>query len=57
MRQSGAQLEATKTAGALGIGRPTVESHLRALEITHAVKIVRPFFGGGRKEIIKMPKV
>lgn len=57
MRQSGGQLEATKTAGALGIGRPTVESHLRALEITHAATMVRPFFGGGRKEIIKMPKV
>jgi len=57
MRQSGGQLEATKTAGALGIGRPTVESHLRALEITYAATMVRPFFGGGRKEIIKMPKV
>ena len=57
MRQSGGQLETTKAAGALGIGRPTVESHLRALEITHAVTTVRPFFGGGRKEIVKMPKV
>lgn len=57
MRQSGGQLDATKTAGALGIGRPTVESHLRALEITHAATIMRPFFGGGRKEIVRMPKV
>jgi predicted AAA+ superfamily ATPase len=57
MRQSGGQLEATKAAGALGIGRPTVESHLRALEITHAAIAIRPFFGGGRKEIIKMPKI
>ncbi|MEI7637548.1 MAG: hypothetical protein WCJ37_09605 [Syntrophus sp. (in: bacteria)] len=36
-------MDATKTAGALGIGRPTVESHLRALEITHAATILRPF--------------
>jgi predicted AAA+ superfamily ATPase len=36
LRQSGGQLEVTKTAVALGITRPTVESHLRALEITHA---------------------
>jgi hypothetical protein len=57
MRQSGGQLETTKAAGALGIGRPTVESHLRALELTHAVATIRPFFGGGRKEIVKMPKV
>lgn len=57
MKQSGGQFEATKAASALGIGRPTVESHLRALEITHAVTLVRPFFGGGRKEIVKMPKI
>jgi hypothetical protein len=57
MRQSGGQLEMTKTASALGISRPTLESHLSAMEITHAVTMVRPFFGGGHKEIIKMPKV
>jgi hypothetical protein len=34
-----------------------VESHLRALEITHAATLVRPFHGGGQNEIVKMPKV
>lgn len=34
LRQSGGQLAITRTASALGISRPTVESHLRALEIT-----------------------
>ena len=57
MRQSGGQLEMTRTAAALGITRPTVESHLRALEITHAVTLLRPFHGGGQSEIVKMPKV
>lgn len=57
LRQSGGQLEITKTATALGITRPTVESHLRALEITHAATLVRPFAGGGQREIVKMPKV
>lgn len=57
MRQSGGQLEVTRTATALGITRPTVESHLRALEITNAVTLVRPFHGGGQNEIVKMPKV
>ena len=47
----------SKTATALGIARPTVESHLRALEITHAIVMVRPFHGGGGKELVKMPKV
>jgi len=56
MRQSGGQFEVTRTATALGITRPTVESHLRALEITHAVTLVRPFHGGGQNEVVKMPK-
>ena len=57
LRQSGGQFEVTKTATAIGITRPTVESHLRALEITHAVTVVRPFHGGGQHELTKMPKV
>lgn len=57
LRQSGGQFEVTKTASAISITRPTVESHLRALEITHAVTVVRPFHGGGQNEIVKQPKV
>jgi predicted AAA+ superfamily ATPase len=57
MRQSGGQFEATRTATALGISRPTVESHIGALEITHAVTVVRPFHGGGQNELVKQPKV
>jgi hypothetical protein len=57
LRQSGGQLGATKTATALGIARPTVESHVRALEVSHAVTLVRPFHGGGQHELVKQPKV
>ncbi|HOY58340.1 MAG TPA: ATP-binding protein [Verrucomicrobiota bacterium] len=57
LRQSGGQFLVTKTATAVGVTRPTVESHLRALEITHAITLVRPFFGGGQSEIVKQPKV
>jgi len=57
LRQSGGQLEVTRTAAALGITRPTVESHLQALEITHAITLLRPFHGGGQKELVKQPKV
>ncbi len=57
LRQSGGQFEPTRAASAVGITRPTVESHLRALEITHAVTLVRPFHGGGQNEIIRQPKV
>jgi hypothetical protein len=57
LRQSGGQFEVTRTATALGITRPTVESHVSALQITHAVTVVRPFHGGGQNEIVKQPKV
>jgi hypothetical protein len=57
LRQSGGQFEITKTATALGITRVTVESHIRALEITHAVTVVRPFHRGGQKEIVKQPRI
>ena len=32
-------------------------SHLEALIVAHAITIVQPFFGGGKKEIVKRPKV
>jgi hypothetical protein len=57
LRQSGGQLGVTKTATALGIARPTVESHVRALEVSHAVTLVRPFHGGGQHELVKQPKI
>ena len=57
LRQSAGQLEVTRTAAALGISRPTVQTHLQALEITHAITLVRPFHGSGQKELLKMPKV
>jgi len=57
LRQSGGQFEVTRTATAIGITRPTVESHLRALEITNAVTLVRPFHGSGQNELVKQPKV
>lgn len=57
LRQSGGQLEVARAASALGISRPTVQSHLDALDATNAVTIVRPFHGGSPAEIVRMPKV
>lgn len=57
LRQSGGQIEISRAASELKISRLTIESHLRALEIMHAVTRIRPFFGNGQKEIVKMPKV
>ncbi len=56
MKQSGGLLEVTSTAAALGISRPTVESHLQALEATNALTLVRPYNSRRQSEIIKMPK-
>lgn len=57
LKQSGGLFEVARTASALGVSRPTVESHARALEFTHALTLLRPFHGGGQKELVKMPKV
>ena len=57
MKQSGGLFEITRAAGDLGISRPTVESHLRALKATNTISVLRPFHGGGQKELTKMPKI
>jgi len=55
--QSGGLLEITSLARESGLSRPTVMSHLDALTVAHAISIVQPFFGGGKKEIVRRPKV
>lgn len=56
LKQSGGLFETVRAASELGISRLTVESHLRALEITQALTLLRPFYGGGQKELVKIPK-
>jgi hypothetical protein len=57
LRQSGGLFEVSSASRELGIARPTVESHLRALEITHAASVIRPFHGSGQNELTRQPKV
>jgi len=57
LRQSGGQFDVSKAASELGIARATVDSHLRALETTHAATCVRPFHRGSSTELVKQPKV
>jgi len=54
--QSGGMLEITSLANESGLSRPTVMAHIEALAVAHAIYLVQPFFGGGRKEIVKRPK-
>jgi len=57
LRGSGGSFSVNGAATELGVARPTIESHLRALAITHAVTVVRPYHAGTRREIVKQPKV
>ena len=55
--QSGGVLDVTSLSKESGLSRPTVMSHIEALTVAHAINPVLPFFGGGKKEIVKRPKV
>lgn len=57
LRRSGGIFDTAKAASSLGISRPTVGAYLRAMEITRAVTVVRPYSGGSPKEIVKAPKI
>jgi predicted AAA+ superfamily ATPase len=55
--QSGGILEITRLAKESGLSRPTVMAHIEAMSVAHAITLIPPFFGGGKKEIVKRPKV
>ncbi len=57
LRQSGGLFEVSRAARELGISRPTIEAHVRALEITHAATVVRPYHRDSQKELVKTPKL
>ncbi len=55
--QSGGMLEITSLAKECGLSRPTVMAHIEALTVAHAIYLVQPYYGGGKKEIVRRPKV
>jgi predicted AAA+ superfamily ATPase len=55
--KSGSMVDAASLAQESGLSRPTVLRHLEALEVTHAICSLPPFFGGGTHEIVKRPKL
>ena len=57
LRQSGGMLDVTKIASESQISRPTVIHWLDIYQVTHVAHIIRPFRGGGRREILAQPKV
>ena len=55
--RSGGFLDIADLAKETGLSRPTVMSHLDAMEIAHAIIRLPPFHGGGHREIIRQPRV
>lgn len=56
LRQSGQLLEVTSLAKHSGLSRPTVMQYMEVLEVTHVIHRLRPYHGGGRREIVAQPK-
>jgi uncharacterized protein len=56
LRQSGGQLDYSQLANLSELSRPTVKAHVEAMQIAHAMHLLRPFHGGGKREIVSRPK-
>ena len=56
MRQSGGLVDYTNLAKLSDLSRLTVKSHIESLIIAHALHLLSPFHGGGRREITQRPK-
>jgi predicted AAA+ superfamily ATPase len=56
LRQSGGQLDYSQLANLSELSRPTMKNHIEAMQIAHAVHLLRPFHGGGKREIVSRPK-
>jgi hypothetical protein len=57
LRKSGGLLDITKIAAESQISRPTVTNWLEGYQATQVIHLVRPFSGGGRREIVAQPRV
>lgn len=57
LRLSGGQMEASALAQPCGLSRPTVLNYLNVLELTHVAAFIRPYSGGGKRELVRQPKV
>ena len=56
LRQSGGQVDYSRLANLSELSRATVRSHIEAMQAAHAVHLLPPFHGGGRREIVGRPK-
>ena len=56
LRQSGGQVDYSQLANLSELSRTTVKAHIEAMQVAHAVHLLRPFHGGGKREIVSRPK-
>ena len=56
MRQSSGMLDYSNLAKLSELSRPTVNAHIEAMTIAHAVYLLPPFSGGSKREIVQRPK-
>jgi predicted AAA+ superfamily ATPase len=56
LRQSGSLVDYTHLAQLSDLSRHTVKAHVEAMSIAHAVFLLPPFHGGGRREMTHRPK-
>ena len=56
LRQSGSLMDYTNLGRLSDLSRHTVKAHVEAMSIAHAVSLLPPFHGGGRREITQRPK-
>lgn len=57
LRQSGGLLDVSKLAVGGQVSRPTATNWLSVYQITQVLRLLRPFSGGGRREVVAQPKV
>jgi len=57
LRQSGGQADYSALSRECDLSRPTVKAYLEAMTIACALFPLAPFHGGGRRELVRRPKV
>ena len=57
LQHSGQPFEGVQAAVALGTTRPTIGSHIQALETMSGLTVIRPFHGNYPKELVKIPRI
>ena len=56
LRRSGGQVDYSSLASLTELGRPTVRAHVEAMVTAHVVRLLKPFHGDSKQEIVSRAK-